>query len=135
MTVEAKNYTVNQEILNLVHQLFEEGYEGEAKLVTTYPAGIAKELDGCMALELSGFCKESLYLVQDTENQIVAFGRYCCECEWDSGSIEVRDIVKIASDMFDTYESRGYSLPSEFKELFIKYDFVEEQVVRTWKRK
>ena len=88
-----------------------------------------------MALELSGFCKESLYLVQDTHNRIVAFGRYSWECEWDAGYIVVRDIVKIAFDMFDTYESRGYGLPGEFRELFIKYDFVEEQVVRTWKRK
>jgi hypothetical protein len=37
----------------------------------------------------------------------------------------VKDIVRIAFSMFYDYKDRGYSLPQEFRDLLIKYEYME----------
>ena len=37
----------------------------------------------------------------------------------------VKDIVRIAFSMFYNYKDRGYSLPHEFRDLLIKYEYME----------
>lgn len=122
------DYTIGPEIIKLVERLFDEGYSGTASLTRFYPLGIADSLKDCFSIELTGFCKETLYLVQDTLSpSMFAFGRYSLETEWEFGDPDVKDIVAIAWSMFNTYEGRGYSMPLEFKDLFLKYDYIEEQ--------
>lgn len=122
-----KKFIINPAIIDLVEALYNEGYDGQASLERHYPSGIADDLEGCFCIMLSGFCKESLHLVIDSEtNEMVAFGRYSREETWAPDEYPgVKDIVRIAFRMFNGYESRGYSLPYEFKELFIKYGFME----------
>lgn len=130
-----KKYTVSEKIITLVEKLKDEGYEGTASLTSSYPSGIYDELRGCLAVELTGFCKESLYLVQCTlTGEVYAYGRYELERRWyDDETPEVDEIVAIAWQMFETYEARGYSMPAEFKALFLKYEYIEEKSVTTVK--
>lgn len=131
-----RNYKITEEIINLVEELFQEGYGGTVELVNTFPSGIGLALAGCTVVQLSGFCKESLYLCHDSvTDQLIAFGRYGIERSWDKGEVTVRDIVNIAMCMFNIYEGLGYSCPYEFKDLFIKYGFMEEQTVTKIVRK
>lgn len=126
-------YKLTTKVLDLVQQLIEEGYEGEAALCRYGCSGTQAFMDDGGArlwIELTGFSKETLNLVEDVDvNAVVAIGRYSHE-----GVVEsVQDIVRIAWEMFDSYEGRGYSLPVEFKELFKKYGYIEEKQVTTTK--
>lgn len=130
-----KKYTVSDKIITLVEKLIEEGYEGNISLTTSFPTSIADEFSGSVVLELSGFCKEYLYLAQCTlTGEIHAYGRYHIERYWHNDeTIEVGEIVAIAWEMFETYEANGYSMPEEFKKLFLKYEYIEEKPVTTIK--
>ena len=131
-----KNYKITEEITNLVESLFQEGYNGTVELVNTFPSGIEDYLTGCTVVQLSGFCKESLYLAHDlVTDEVVAFGRYNMKNSWEPGEVSVYEIVHIAFNMFDIYESRGYSCPYEFKDLFVKYGYMQEQTVTKLVRK
>ncbi len=122
-----KKYIITPAVIELVEALYNEGYEGTAELTRSYPSGIADELDGCFSIQLSGFCKETLHLVVNAEtNEMCAFGRYSIEERWPVGEYPVvKDIVRIAFSMFYDYKDRGYSLPHEFRDLLIKYEYME----------
>ncbi len=123
----AKKYIITPAVIELVEALYEEGYGGTAEIVRVYPSGVADELDECVSVQLSGFCKESLYLVVNAEtNEMCAFGRYSIEERWPAGEYPaVKDIVRIAFSMFRTYKDSGYSLPPEFRDLLVKYEYME----------
>ena len=134
-----KKYIINPVILDLVTALYDEGYDGVATLCNTYPSGVAHELAGCFSIQLTGFCKENLYLVITADTKHMhAFGRYQRADLWAEGDYPtVEAIVDIAYRTFVRYESRGYELPQEFKALFIKYGYIEEktELVTTLVRK
>lgn len=119
-------YKITQKVTELVESLFEEGYVGEVSVTNSYCTGTKSVLGESFSVMLSGFCKESLHLVEDIESgEIVFVGRY--EQEGSIPEPAVEDIVHIAWEMFDTYEDCGYSLPEEFRSLFLKYDYLEEK--------
>lgn len=128
-------YKLTTKVLGLVEQLIEEGYSGDATLSRCGCSGTQSVMDenGCKTwIELSGFAKETLNLVEDLETgEIVAVGRYSYEGTVDT----VEDIVRMSWDMFTCYEGSGYSMPSEFESLYEKYGFIKKEEVVVKKTK
>ena len=119
-------YKVTEKVTTLVEALFEAGYNGEATLTTSYCSGAAEVIGGSMSVQLSGFCKETLCIVEDTDTgELVFVGRYNAKDVRDS----VEGIVQCAWQMFQSYKPRGYSMPSAFEELFKKYGYLKQKVV------
>lgn len=119
-------YKVTEKVTNLVQALFNTGYGGEAVLTTSYCSGAAEVIGGNMSVQLSGFCKETLCIVEDTDTcKLVFVGRY--HEEWLEESVE--GIVQCAWGMYQSYKPRGYSMPHEFEELFKKYGYLKQKVV------
>lgn len=117
-------YQVTQQILDLVKNLFDQGYEGEAQLTNCYPSGAEAILGESLSVQLSGFCKESLYLVEDTNlDTILAVGRYGEEGHY--GALNVSDVVYIAWRFYKEYKYQGYDIPHEFADLFKKYGYLK----------
>lgn len=126
-------FKVTEKVLRLVDELYEEGYSGECVYSTPGYSGALEILQNTRALSLSGFCKETLHLVENlATNEIVAVGRYSVE---DSDVESVKDIARISWDMYLFYENSGYSMPSEFIELFKKYDYIEKVQTTTYAKK
>ena len=126
-------FKVTEKVLRLVDKLYEEGYSGECIYSTPGYSGALELLQNTRSLNLSGFCKETLHLVENiSTNEIVAVGRYSTE-DYDVES--VKDIATIAWDMYLMYENSGYSMPSEFIELFKKYGYIEEVQTTTYVKK
>lgn len=122
-------YKVTQKVLDLVEELFKDGYGGEAVFTNSGCNGTLDFLDGAFAMQLSGFCKETLHLVEDTDTGcVVAIGRYDIERE-DVKTVE--DIVDVAWSMYCCYEDSGYAMPSEFLDLFKKYGYIKERTRTT----
>lgn len=122
-------YRVTPKIIELVQQLLTEGYSGTIELTDKYATGTREVLGQAMAVQLSGFCKEHLYLVEDIEvSEILFVGRYgikgimCFQQE-----ATVRDIVQLAWQVYQSYKHRGYTCPDGFVALFLKYGYLEEQ--------
>lgn len=121
-------YKITQKVLDLVESLFNEGYEGECTITNGYCTGTLDVLGDTRSCMLTGFCKETLHLVEDTETgEIVFVGRYSIEKRCKDPNVE--DIVVIAWDMWETHGTRGYGMPSEFVTLFLKYGYMQEEVV------
>lgn len=128
-------YKLTTKVLDLVEQLIEEGYSGEATLSRYGCSGTQAIMDenGCkLWIELTGFAKETLNLAENLETgEIVAVGRYSYEGEVET----VEDIVRMSWYMFTSYESSGYSIPSEFESLYEKYGFIQTEEVVVKKTK
>ena len=126
-------FKVTEKVLRLVDELYEEGYSGGCVYSPPWYSGALETLRNTRSLNLSGFCKETLHIVENlATNEIAAVGRYSIE----DGDVEsVKDIVRIAWDMYLAYENSGYSMPSEFIELFKKYDYIEEVQTTTYAKK
>ena len=121
-------YKVTQKVLDLVEDLFKQGYQGEATLTTSYASGTRNVLGDTLSVQLSGFCKETLHLVEDLDdpdNDVFCVGRYGEEGYADS----VERIVGLAWSMYKAYKQSGYSMPHEFEELFKKYGYLKQKVV------
>ena len=73
-------YKLTTKVLELVEQLIEEGYGGSAELCRHGCSGtweVMFENDCKTWIELTGFAKETLNLVEDMDTgEIVAVGRY-----------------------------------------------------------
>lgn len=128
-------YKLTTKVLDLVEQLYAEGYGGNATLCRYGCTGTQEEMsdNGCtLWIELSGFAKETLNLAENLETgEIVAIGRYSYE-----GTVEtVEDIVRKSWEMFGYHEGKGYSMPSEFESLFEKYGFIQKEEVVVKKTK
>lgn len=125
-------YKITEKVLTLVQQLFEEGYDGEVKIANTYYAGAGEYLKGYLAVEISGFCKEPLYLVEQIyTGAIWGIGRY--REEFCSDKITVEDIVNLAWVKYQSYKDSGYSRPDEFEDLFIKYGYLVAETILVYK--
>ena len=116
-------YKITQKVLDLVEELFAEGYEGTTEITNSYCTGTKGVLGESVSVMLYGFGKETLHLVEDTEtNEVLFVGRYSEEYRSKTPSVE--DIVKIAWEM-----QESYSMPSEFEKLFLKYGYMKEEIV------
>lgn len=128
-------YKLTTKVLDLVEQLFTEGYGGSATLCRYGCTGTQEVMakNGCtLWVELSGFTKETLNLTENLDTgEIVVVGRYSYEGEVET----VEDIVRKSWEMFAYYEGRGYSMPSEFESLFEKYGFIRKEEVVVKKTK
>ena len=121
-------YKITQKVLDLVDALFNEGYEGECTITNGYCTGTADVLGDTRSCMLTGFCKETLHLVEDTDTgEIVFVGRYGTEKCYENPTVEY--VVAIARDMSEIYGTRGYGMPSEFETLFLKYGYIKEEIV------
>lgn len=119
-------YKITDRCLALVSDLFDGGYDGDARLTRRYPSGAANFLAGVISIELTGFCKETLYLVEDTDtNNILFVGRYNEEDVEPTGA----GIVAHAWTMYRSYKTSGYSIPTEFTDLFKKHGYLKQKVV------
>ena len=121
-------FKVTQRVIDLVQDLFRAGYEGTAELTSCGCSGTEAVLHGAFAMQLSGFCKESLHITEHEDGRIFFVGRY--NLEFDDESPTVDDIVSCAWNKYLTYKGRGYSMPDEFKALFISKGYIKE-VTRT----
>ena len=116
-------YKITQKVIDLIEELFAEGYEGTAEITNYSCTGTKGVLGESVSVMLYGFCKETLHLAEDTEtNEVLFVGRY--SEEYRSKTPAVEDIVKIAWEMRE-----GYSMPSEFEKLFLKYGYMKEEIV------
>lgn len=129
-------YKVTEKVLGLVEELFNEGYDGEATFTNCYCTGTGAVLGESYSIKLTGFCKEYLHLTENKESGKVLFvGRYSLENEILNPTVE--DIVYCAWIMYKTYKDRGYSMPSEFRDLFEKYGYIEKKIItqEIWEEK
>ena len=95
-------YKITQKVLDLVEELFAEGYEGTTEITNSYCTGTKGVLGESVSVMLYGFCKETLHLVEDTDtNEVLFVGRYSEEYRSKTPSVE--DIVKIAREMQEFY--------------------------------
>jgi hypothetical protein len=123
---------ISQKVIDFTSKLLEEGYNGEVviKQVNSTYTGSREQFekyDVDFVVQLSGFCKEDLYLFEHN-NQIVGVGRYRVEFIIPVEEITVKNIVDLAYSMFKCYQNRGYGEPAEFKKLFVKYGHVTEEI-------
>lgn len=123
------SYKITEKVTDLVQDLIDAGYEGDVTMTNSYCIGTASFFQQAVTVQLTGFCKECLYLAENTETgEIACVGRYSLELE--KAEVSVPDIVQLAWDMYKTYkEYSNWSLPSEFKELFIKSGYLKEKKV------
>lgn len=127
-----ESYKVTTEVIDLVKSLVEAGYEGEASLCWGYPSGAAAVLGESWSIQLTGFCKESIYITGCPVSGFVVVGRY--DRETAGADITADDLVLLAWRKYKRYKERGYGLPSEFKSLFVKRGYLKEEVktVKRW---
>lgn len=116
-------YVITSNVLMIVEKLIVAGYQGTATITNRFPAGISGKLEGCFAVELTGFCKESYYLTGRGDNDTIhVFGRY--QEELNTTHLTVDRLIQEAWGKYQIYRSRGYSLPTEFESLFEKHGFI-----------
>lgn len=122
-------YKITQKVTDLVAELIKSGYEGEATLTNSYCTGTSAFLGDAFSIQLTGFCKESLYVVEDIDNgEILFIGRYDLEARYMNPAVE--DIVDIAWGMYRSYkEYKNWGMPSEFRGLFIYYGKLKEKKI------
>lgn len=119
-------YKVTERVLSLVEQLSQEGYTGEATFSNRYSLGAKEVLGVSFSLQLTGFCKETLHLTEDSDGNIVFVGRYCEERRDPDASVQ--DIVRIAWKKYQSYKIySSYSRPYEFDVLFEKYGYITKK--------
>lgn len=119
-------YKVTQRVIDLVEQLFQEGYTGEATFSNGYASGTEEVLGVSFSLQLTGFCKETLHLTEDNDGNIVFVGRYCEERRDPDASVQ--DVVRIAWKMYKSYKAYSiYGRPYEFDVLFEKYGYITKK--------
>lgn len=129
-------FKVTTRVMELVEQLIQEGYEGDATITNSYCTGTNEVLGHCISVQLSGFSKECLYLAEDTETgDLIAVGRYSLEHRGPGYSVQA--IVAKAYEFYQYYKDRGYSLPDAFKNLFVKYGHIVKKLKTTeiWEEK
>lgn len=121
-------YKITERVVHLVQDLYAAGYEGEAALTNNYCTGTAEFFGEMFSIQLTGFCKETLHIAEDTETgSITCVGRYSLELE--KSEIAVPDIVQVAWDIYKSYKDSGYSMPYEFKEMFVRAGYIKEKKV------
>ncbi|WVK89985.1 hypothetical protein [Burkholderia phage vB_BpP_HN03] len=114
-------YKVTGRVTQLVEDLMNQGYKGDIRFTQSYASGCVLK-QGTVSVELTGFCKETLCLVEDIEDAgVVGFGRY-----GDSVSnLTVESLVRHAYFNYKQYKkSKNYPMPEEFKDLFLKYGLI-----------
>ena len=124
---------ITTRLMEVVTQLIRDGYQGEVKITNTGYRGTANILQGAFALELTGFCKETLYLVDDEETQHFIFiGRYSAEGIYAYELVDTEYLTRIAWSFYKIYKGRGYSRPTEWEDLFEKFGLITKRgVTRT----
>jgi len=119
-------YKVTQKVVDLVEELIGSGYTGSVQFTNSYPTGAAEILSGSYSLELSGFCKETLYVTEDMETgKLVFIGRYSQEHIYPT----VDGIVELAWSKYEHYKDRGYSRPCEFEDLFKNFGYLIQREI------
>lgn len=127
-------YKITQSVLNLVEDLFKEGYEGEARITNSYPTGARNVLGESFSVELTGFCKETLHLTSPVNTSDIVFvGRYEHEGLYTDPKVE--DLVSLAWVQYKCYKDGGYSIPHEFEKLFVKYGYLKKKLVEVYEEK
>lgn len=122
------SYEITPKIVALLKELKAAGYTGSMEITAGMTSGTTHVLQGALCVQLAGFCKECLHLVEDTETgNVVAIGRYAIEDEYTD--LTVPEIVSIAWRMYKDYKNSGYLMPGEFKKLFTEYGYITEKTV------
>jgi len=124
-------YKITENVLKLVQDLIDEGYSGTVEITKSYASGTKDILGDSISVQLSGFCKESLYLVEDTETEeLVLVGRYNHEGAYSCPDVAL--IVAKAWEFYKAYKPRGYTMPFEFQSLFVKYGYLKAKTVEVY---
>ena len=114
-------YKITQRCIELVEEIFKEGYGGTAEITRSYCSGTQDVLGEAFSIQLSGFCKETLHIVEDTDTEDLIFvGRYAVERVEPT----VEGVVEAAWSFYKSYKGSGYRIPSEFEGLFKKYGYI-----------
>lgn len=124
-------YNINAELGVLASDLLIAGYCGEIKITNNGATGtVAMFKDSFIAMELSGFCKETLYIAWDTVNRVYTLiGRY--DHIADNPTVPtVKQLTDIAWLTYKRYKhSKGYGRPGEWDALFKQYGYLTTKVV------
>ena len=127
-------YDISPRTIKLVQELYELGYAGSANIVHHYSSGAMAVLGNDYAVELSGFCKETLYITERLGScSFIAVGRYNTEAELRLTDLlkPIDIIIDIAWNKYKTYKERApelYGLPEEWKEVFIKKGLIRVEM-------
>lgn len=125
-------YKITENVLQLVQDLKDEGYSGTVEITNSYASGTKEVLGDVISVQLSGFCKESLYLIEDTDsNELVLVGRYVQEGSY-TYPVGVELIVSKAWEFYKAYRPRGYIMPYEFQSLFVKYGYLKAKTAEVY---
>lgn len=119
------NFKITQRCIDLVSALIEAGYKGEIKITNGYATGTKEILGTAPSIQLSGFCKESMYLVEDMNiESLYLVGRY--KIQLVQTDISVDEIAHVAWMTYQSYKSRDYKRPTEWDALFVKLGYLKE---------
>jgi len=125
-------YIINTEIGLLADAILRGGFTGEAKFSNNGCTGTVEIFgDDFIALELTGFCKETLFIAYDTEEKdYILVGRYDIRNRF----IEVPtvdDIVKLAWSTYKDYKSsKEWGRPTEWDSLWKKAGYITTKTIQ-----
>lgn len=122
-------FKITERVIKLVEDLIKAGYDGEAVLTNSYCTGTFSFLGEVLSVQLNGFCKETMQIVEDTDTEEILFvGRYDLELRHPDPTVET--VVEIAWSMYKDYKQyKNWSMPEEFKSLFLKYGYLKEKKI------
>lgn len=121
---------ITERLINTVTKLVENGYKGEVTITNSYPSGAAQYLEGRFSVKLEGFCKESVYIVDNTDKgYFEVYGRYNLDTTVDYEDADTKFFVDLAWSFYKCYKHSGYGLPYEWEDLFKVYGYIYEEVV------
>lgn len=120
---------VTPQCLDLATALIEAGYTGCISIERVGYSG-AQEVIGHtpVIMKLTGFCKECYHLAEDTgTGETVIVGRYALVHRGEMPTVE--NMVAGAWSCYKRYKNKGYEVPHEWRNLFIKFGFLKEKTV------
>ena len=120
-------YHITNRTVELVQELKKRGYSGQATITNRYPTGAKAIMGDDFSIELTGFCKESMYLCEEKDScNFIMVGRY--DLEFDlrptDGRSKIDLLIEQAWRKYKTYKPRGYSMPCEWEEVFKKTGYI-----------
>lgn len=124
-------YAITEALGVLAADLRVAGYTGEIKLTTHGATGTDAEFEGSfIAMELTGFCKETLYISYDKQYQhYVLVGRYN-SIDQSPEVPTIETLTRLAWTTYRSYKkSKDWGRPMEWEALFKHYGYLTTKTV------
>lgn len=124
-------YEITPAMGALAQSLFEAGYTGDISLSNTGCTGTQEMFGGSfIAMELTGFCKETLFIAWNTfKDEYVLIGRYDV-LEHTKEIPSVEDLTRLAWSTYKGYKkSKNWGRPTEWDALFKQFGLITTRMV------